>query len=833
MMRWQAYQEVHSIVVCFKLWHWRMVVFHHLQDLRDTGRAPLREVQFFKELTDSTVAIAATDCVSFSQVHHLDGTVRAGKTQNHQIIWGDPHFDGFPHFVGAMVNCIDHRLFDGDIGKVPETLGLGPVGVFDNRLFEIVCLDITQCVTGDTGKRAFKGLLVKAIPAWSFREPDHVDLCCREEPSRVIIEKEQANVLRQSRRGIRDTLRTGLRRDKRGGLALGSCGTRRARFFVLSRELVGNSHFRFYIALSAGLVWRQQCHQKNTGKTMSYWKLLIPGFLALMLALLWLSAGSLLLALGEEDSPGIVVWQGENELHDDCDLLPGNGALDVFYLDQVEIQGLCGPGASGIVEEDMVWEFEEGPVVHGHDRFRFLVGGNVTLPGGDAQIPGPVFLEFEPTHIMNFSLIFTALGLEGEPRQELLFQVHPYARASFAHEFVRHNEEYQSNTTLVWRGLESQAVDSMENWSFGKVFVGLELVDAHVPAKLLPRNSWLDFNYRIKVFGPNLSNGKPGFISIGLELPFSRWSVEHLGVFEELVGDVVAYRYDKVTRLYGPAREDDLDGLRLDDGRNLLQGQIPCRKGLFTTKNHWDRERGEEYQYLELELGLAVKSIWTGEKRPELVLSKLEFDRSHLLIDNSVNLTVTVQLRGVVFVNQDVEIRFLDHFNNTLASTRLSFASNCPRTQQIRYRKFIDDPLWGFPHGGSVEHNFTVVIDAGHHVWEHDESNNRLTQNLTVVEYQLEGYESGHVEGDKPGQKEMFLLVFFSSLGTLGGFLFWALPSSREEEILASWGPEVQVRTWGLLILYSYVFLLIIAVIMTVLEAVDTFLLFSSPPLSP
>jgi hypothetical protein len=63
-----------------------------------------------------------------------------------------------------VVNGIYHRLFDGGIRIIPETLGFGPVGVFDNRLFEIVGLDMAQCVTSDTGKRACKGLLVKAIP---------------------------------------------------------------------------------------------------------------------------------------------------------------------------------------------------------------------------------------------------------------------------------------------------------------------------------------------------------------------------------------------------------------------------------------------------------------------------------------------------------------------------------------------------------------------------------------------------------------------------------------------------------------------------------------------
>ncbi len=98
-----------------------------------------------------------------------------------------------------MVNGIDHRLFDGGIRIIPETIGFGSVVVFDDCLLKIVGLDMAQRVTSDTGKRTCKGLLVKTIPTCPFRKPDHINLCRREELLWMIAKKEQADVFWQSR----------------------------------------------------------------------------------------------------------------------------------------------------------------------------------------------------------------------------------------------------------------------------------------------------------------------------------------------------------------------------------------------------------------------------------------------------------------------------------------------------------------------------------------------------------------------------------------------------------------------------------------------------------
>ena len=198
-MRRQADQKIAAVVVRLELGGWRTVLLHHVQNFCDPGGTALGEIQLFEEIADSSIAVAAADRFTGPQVRHPDRTVRAGKTQNHQIIRGDSHFNRLANLVGSVVNGIDHCFLDGGKRKVPETLSLGPVGVFDDGLFEIICLDIVQHITCDTGKRAFEGFLIKAIPPRAFRKPDHIDLCCRKESPRVLVEKEEADVFRQRR----------------------------------------------------------------------------------------------------------------------------------------------------------------------------------------------------------------------------------------------------------------------------------------------------------------------------------------------------------------------------------------------------------------------------------------------------------------------------------------------------------------------------------------------------------------------------------------------------------------------------------------------------------
>ena len=67
-----------------------------------------------------------------------------GKAQDHQLFGRDAHFDRFTFFIGAVVDRIHQRLFDGPDGKVPEPFGFRLVRVLDHRFFQVVPLDVTD-----------------------------------------------------------------------------------------------------------------------------------------------------------------------------------------------------------------------------------------------------------------------------------------------------------------------------------------------------------------------------------------------------------------------------------------------------------------------------------------------------------------------------------------------------------------------------------------------------------------------------------------------------------------------------------------------------------------
>ena len=96
-----------------------------------------------------------------------------------------------------MIDRIHHRLLDGSIGEIPETLRLWPIGMLEDRLLEIIPLDEAQSIPRDLAERPLEFLLLKAISSLSLGEPDHIDLSDREESFRMLVEEEKPHILGQ------------------------------------------------------------------------------------------------------------------------------------------------------------------------------------------------------------------------------------------------------------------------------------------------------------------------------------------------------------------------------------------------------------------------------------------------------------------------------------------------------------------------------------------------------------------------------------------------------------------------------------------------------------
>ena len=196
-MHRQPDQEIAAILVGLKFRGWGTILRHGFDDFGNPGRAAFGEVQFLEKFTDAAVAVAAGHGLALFQIRQLDRAIRAGKTQHHQVLAGNADLDRLADLVGSVVDRIDHRFLDGGLGEVPKPLRLRALRMLDDRFLDVIPLDETDGITGDPTQRALENFLLKPISTRAFRKPHHVDLGHREKALGMLVEKQQAHVLRQ------------------------------------------------------------------------------------------------------------------------------------------------------------------------------------------------------------------------------------------------------------------------------------------------------------------------------------------------------------------------------------------------------------------------------------------------------------------------------------------------------------------------------------------------------------------------------------------------------------------------------------------------------------
>ncbi len=414
------------------------------------------------------------------------------------------------------------------------------------------------------------------------------------------------------------------------------------------------------------------------------------------------------------------------------DLKPDNSIIDVFYGDTIDVSEAAVDSEGAINPIATQWTFSEGPLVPpGHRSLKFEVGGQViakgTLPGGVA------FVDKAPSAPVDEQLTLTVRDLVGElGSATVTFRVHPYASKTYTYEFMdEHNNELTAEATLKWRGFSEDAVTERSAWAPGKVYVGLRDVDPvqeyELGERQLPETS-LDLFYRLEVYGPEQQDGKEGFESLELKLPFTQEAVAVYGRFDTLKEDVAAYQLNQYN-IYGPG-EDNIESLVVSEAGNYLEGSVAYSKSMFNSK---DISRAND-QMLYIDIGLAVKSIWTGEKLSDLELTELKLDHSGLILGKTVNISATVKNKGSIFINKPVVVRFYGTQGNTLVDYELSFVNGKPDEQTVTYAYTIDEALSDDP-AVAIEHNLRVKVDADLEIDEADETNNVKEQLLPVVEY--------------------------------------------------------------------------------------------------
>jgi hypothetical protein len=125
--------KISAVFVCLKLGFWGPVGPHCLEDLGDAGAPAFGELQFFQKLSYPSIPITSGYKTAGSQVRQPDGTVGTRIADDGKGIGQDPDLYGFPDFITAVINGVDHGLFDGGKGIILEAVSLGAVRSFNQE----------------------------------------------------------------------------------------------------------------------------------------------------------------------------------------------------------------------------------------------------------------------------------------------------------------------------------------------------------------------------------------------------------------------------------------------------------------------------------------------------------------------------------------------------------------------------------------------------------------------------------------------------------------------------------------------------------------------------
>ena len=449
------------------------------------------------------------------------------------------------------------------------------------------------------------------------------------------------------------------------------------------------------------------------------------------------------------NSPPVVdfnIYSADEELTDDNDPVPGNGYIDVFYGDVIELSEHSFDAEGSINPNSIQWVFEgSGTPIIGKSKIGFTVGGDAYFYAGNKKtaVKGPIFGGEEPSEPTPYTLTLTVKDMGGaQGEKTVTFMVHPYARKKFSFEFYDFEKnELSAWAELTWRGFNHEVVTDINSWVPGKVYVGMDIInpDDIVRDYLFAGvdDGWLGLYYSLEVRGAKLQDGEEGFRSITLKIPFTQSTINKYGIYDTLRGDVVAYPFDKERGKFGPDSESYIEALAVADAGDYLEGTVDYSKTLFYTKSI--SRAGE--RALVMDLALGIRTLLSKEKKPDLAVTELYIDRSSLIVGQTVNITATVENTGGLYIpNKAVILRFYGAAGRTLADFKLYFGANDSQTQEVTYTYTVtEDETIGAKEGfgSTVDLVLKVKIDADLDIQESDENNNVREETLPVMTAQI------------------------------------------------------------------------------------------------
>ena len=152
-------------------------------------------MQFFQEVTDPPVPVASDKHIEAFQSFNCHRSVRAGETQDLNLILFNPHLNRLPDIVSLVIYSVCKALLNGSVRVVEEAVSLRSIRMLDNTLFDNAVSDVLQRFPQLLMKRPSENLFFNLIPTDSFREFHNINLCAGNIFFRLHAEEEESHVL--------------------------------------------------------------------------------------------------------------------------------------------------------------------------------------------------------------------------------------------------------------------------------------------------------------------------------------------------------------------------------------------------------------------------------------------------------------------------------------------------------------------------------------------------------------------------------------------------------------------------------------------------------------
>ena len=360
-------------------------------------------------------------------------------------------------------------------------------------------------------------------------------------------------------------------------------------------------------------------------------------------------------------------------------------------------------------------------------RLKVVVGGKLlSKDGNSVNYPGTFFNSTgTPPESQDepyiYKVWFTVRDKGGEEATGYkLFKVYPYARKTYTAEFYGDNNEIlKPMVELEWRGFKERAADVESEWhpETKPVFVKIELTDS--PTGTTPKGG-LGYIYKVTVIGTKLQNGRTGYKSLTMYMPYSYSSLEEIGSAANLRDQVSLYQYSTAVGNtfveIGGSEPYVLNNIHYAKGTKIYTG-----RGVSTSDE------------ISLIVAPIVKGVNEGTALPDLTIGKIEFSRTRVIIGTEVEIRAYINNVGVTHA-KNFNVRFLDG-DITIGSVEVS-------ELKAGEREYLVTMSFNATEVGTTvaEHQITVMVDADRDVTEGTpdspaEQNNKRTEVFEVIEY--------------------------------------------------------------------------------------------------